>query len=258
MRGDVQNAAGDIWLLELSRGISTRLTSDAAYDWRPVWSPDGSRVAFASNRKGPMNLYQRLVAGGADELLLASGNRLIPTDWSSDGRFVIYEQLDPKTRSDLWVLPLEGDRKPLPFVQTEFDETEGRVSPDGRWMAYTSNESGTEEVYVQRFRGVEGAPASAAGRRWRVSTNGGHGPAWRRDGKELFYIARDLKLMAVEVKASSTFELGIAKGLFETTLAVNIGYDVAADGQHFLVTVAAEDASSPVTVVVNWTAGLKR
>ena len=111
MRLDLQNQAGDIWLLELSRGISSRLTSDPAYDWRPVWSPDGSRVVFASNRKGPMNLYQRLVAGGRDELLLASGNRLTPTDWSSDGRFVIYEQLEPKTRADLWVLPVEGDRK---------------------------------------------------------------------------------------------------------------------------------------------------
>ena len=143
-------------------------------------------------------------------------------------------------------------------MQTEFDETEGRLSPDGRWMAYTSNESGTEEVYVQRFRGVEGTPASSAAGKWRVSTNGGSSPAWRRDGKELFYIARDLKLMAVEVKGSSTFELGIAKGLFETTRAVNTGYAVTADGQQFLVTVTTEEASSPVTVVVNWTTGLKR
>jgi eukaryotic-like serine/threonine-protein kinase len=257
MRLDLQSQAGDIWLLELSRGISSRLTSDPAYDWRPVWSPDGSRMVFASNRRGPMNLYQRLVAGGRDELLLASNNPLIPTDWSSDGRFVIYEQREPKTRLDLWVLPVEGDRKPFPFLQTEFDESEGRLSPDGRWMAYTSNESGTEEVYVQRFGGVAGTLASTAAGKSRISTNGGSNPTWRRDGKELLYIARDLKLMAVEVKGSSTFEPGIPKELFKTR-AGNPGYAVTPDGQHFLVPVIAEDAASPFTLFVNWTTGLKR
>ena len=257
MRLDPQSHAGDIWLLELSRGISSRLTTDPGYDWRPVWSPDGNRLLFSSNRKGPLSIYQRLMAGGPDELLLTTGNPLIPTDWSSDGRFVIFEQRELKTKSDLWVLPLMGDRKPFPFLQTAFDETEGRLSPDGSWIAYTSDESGAEEVYVQKFSGVAGGLASSAEGKWRISTGGGRSPIWRRDGKELYYVASDLKLIAVEVKGGSTFELGIEKQLFDTRNG-NTRSVTTVDGQHFLVRVPAEDGPSPVTVVVNWITGLKQ
>ena len=143
---------GDIWILELARGTFTRFTFDPNTDRRPVWSPDGTRVVFSSNRSGVDNLYQRLATGaGGDELLLSSDHTLIADDWSKDGRFLLYEQHRAGTNRDLWILPMTGDRKPFIFLQTEFDETHAQFSPDSRWIAYVSNESGRPEVYVQSF-----------------------------------------------------------------------------------------------------------
>jgi Tol biopolymer transport system component len=249
-RLDPQNRAGDIWLVELRRGTASRLTTQPSYEWRPTWSPDGRRIVFASNRTGSMNLYQRSLSGGADQVLLQSSNRLSPTDWSRDGRLIVYGELDPKTQEDLWVLPLDGDRKPFPFLRTEFNEIQGRLSPDSQWVAYTSDESGAPEVYVQGFTGRE-----ASGYKVRVSVSGGSEPKWRRDGRELFYIARDGKLIAVEVKAAATFEVGATRTLFE----VSLGYTFTADGQRFLVSTAVGDHSSAaITLVVNWTSALTR
>jgi Tol biopolymer transport system component len=155
-------------------------------------------------------------------------------------------------------LPLDGDRKPAPFLQTEFDETEGRLSPDGRWMAYTSNESGAEEIYVQSFTRTVGASGSRTAGKWRISTGGGSNPKWRRDGKELFYVAHDGKLMVVEVKSASTFEADIPRGLFETRQPDRL-YAVTSDGQRFLLKSMVAQAGAPsVTVVLNWAAVLKR
>ena len=205
-----------------------------------------------------MNLYQKLVSGaGNEDALLKSSTSKTPTDWSKDGRFIVYENNDPKTKDDLWVLPLFGDRKPMPFLETEFNERQGQLSSDGRWMAYISDESGSWEVYVQPF------PAS--GGKWQISTKGGGQPRWRRDGKELFYLAPapDRKLMAVEVKAGATFEAGVPRALFETHLPGSpldpVQYSVTADGQRFLIDTLAENAaSSSVTVVLNWTALLRK
>ena len=182
----------------------------------PVWSPDGSRIIWRSNRDGRYDLYWKAASGaGPDELLLKSSNiSKVPTDWSLDGRFLIYYEIDPKTKRDIWVLPLSGDRKPFPFLQTESSEAAGQLSPDGRWMAYTSDQSGAFEIYVRSF--------PSGGGQWQVSTKGGTGPCWRRDGKELFYYAPDGKLMAVEVKSGprggrqeASFEAGPPHALFE-------------------------------------------
>jgi eukaryotic-like serine/threonine-protein kinase len=254
---DPQTGARDIWLLDTSRGAPTRFTFDAADDFLPIWSPDGSRIAFVSDRDGAGNFFQKPASGaGNEELLLKTNERKWLADWSKDGRFIIYIKLSQKTKTDLWVLPMTGDRKPIPFLQSPFNEDHPRFSPDGHFVAYTSDESGKFEVYVQTF------PTS--GGKWLVSANGGAQPRWRRDGKELFYIAPDMKLMAVDVKADgSTFTVGVPEVLFQTHVISypnprNV-YDVSGDGQRFLIITPPEETpSTPVTVVANWTADLKR
>ncbi len=252
---DPKGANADIWIYELKRGLRTRLTFDPAVDRIPIWAPDGSRVVFASGRKGSFDLYGKAASGaGSDELLLESNLIKSPSDWSRDGRFIAYTSAgDPKTKLDIWVLPLFGDRKPFVFLQTEFNESGGQFSPDGRWMAYTSDESGRDEVYVAPFPGPGG--------KWQVSTAGGTRSKWGRDGKELFYLASDNKLMAAEVKTKGpSFEVGNVRLLFEThPPPLGPVYDVSTDGRRFLVnTVASQQASSPITLVTNWTADLKK
>ena len=170
----------------------------------------------------------------------------------SDGRFIAYITIDPKTKADIWLVPIAGDRKPTPFVQTQFNERHARISPDGRWMAYSSDESGTRNVYVTRF--PEG------GGKWLVSTNGGGFPVWRRDSRELFYWAPDDTLMAVAVAPGPDFAPGAPAPLFkprahEGGLGVGSFYDVAPDGR-FLINIFVERTSPPATVVLNWQAGI--
>jgi len=250
----------DLWLLEPARDTSTRFTFHAAGDIGAVWSPDGSRVVFASNRDGQYSLYQKLSSGSTnEELLLKTGEGKFPNDCSADGRFVLYQSLHPKTASDLWALPLDGDRKPLPVVQTESQEVQGQFSPGpegARWIAYQSNASALDQIYVQAFPKPSG--------KFQVSTNGGVRPRWRRDGKELFYLTPDRKLMAVGVKVTATtFEAGRPRELFQTRAAsassVSSVYDVTADGQRFLIDTAVEaEGAPPITVVTNWAADGKR
>jgi Tol biopolymer transport system component len=260
-RVDPQTATPDLWLFDLVRTSSSRFTFDRESEAFPVWSPDGTRVAFASSREGPLNIYQKSSGGGAEEPLLKAGENNYPTDWSPDGRFLLYATM----KGDLWVLPLFGDRKPFPFSQTPFSKNWARFSPDGRWVAYQSNASGQNEVYVQPFREGTGAGSAAT---FQVSTNGGTDPQWRRDGKELFYMAPDRTLMAVDVKLGSTFEAGSPKPLFQTqavvtplvfTVSTPSSYTVSADGRRFLVnTLAEETAPTPIRVVLNWPAALRK
>ena len=250
-----------IWLLELNRGTTSRFTFDPASDTATIWSPDGNLLAFSSNRGAATNIYQKATSGGGKDELISSatGGNGQPTDWFRDGRFILYQQSGDKTAWDLWALPLFGDRKPTPFLQTQFNESYGVFSPDGRWVAYVSDESGRSEVYVQAF------PPS--GGKWQISNGGGILPLWRRDGKEMFFVVPFVgRLMAVEVKTASQFEAGVPKLLFQKPLALTHGttgsgthYGVSADGQRFLLNLPIQEAApSPITVVLNWTAGLKK
>jgi eukaryotic-like serine/threonine-protein kinase len=252
---NVQNNV-DVWIMDVLRGGATRFTFDAAVDQLSVWAPDGTRIAFVSNRKGFYDLFLKSLSGAsAEELLLASPYTKLPTDWSLDGRFLLYQFGDPKTGWDLAVLPMTGDRKPIVVVSTPFEERGGQFSPDGRWVAYQSNESGRFEVYVQQFPGPGG--------KWQVSTAGGTDPRWRPDGKELFFLAPDAKLMAVPVRASgSTFDAGSPAALFQTrtvvggTANLTSQYAVARDGR-FLFNVQDDTSSAtPITVILNWNPGI--
>ncbi len=244
----------DIWVLDMKRGVPSRLTFHPAFDLSPEWSPDGRRIAFTSNRRGPTEwaLFMKAVDGsGDDEILLDLGTA--PTDWSRDGRFILYQKMvRPNTPGDIWALPLEGERRSFPVTETTFNETNAQFSPDGRWIAYQSDESGRVEIYVQPFRG--------SGRKVRVSGSGGVQVRWRRDGKELFFLASDNQLMAIPIRldgSSGDIELGTAVALFPTRLAGiprNAGarhYMVSADGQRFLMDTLTE-VSIPITVVLNW------
>jgi eukaryotic-like serine/threonine-protein kinase len=241
----------DLWMIEVSGGVYSRFTFDPSVESCPLWSPDGSRVVFLSDREGSFDLYQKPSSGtGKEALLLKSSEGKSLTDWSQDGKFIIYSSAGVKGDSDLWVLPLFGDGNATPLLHTESDESNGRFSPDVHWVAYVSNETGKNQVYVQSF------PASGGGK-WQVSTGGGTQPSWRRDGKELFYLAPDRNLMAVAVKAEGKFDL--PKVLFETHLDTNLydssnHYAVTADGSRFLVNMpVGEHRLALITVVLNWT-----
>jgi Tol biopolymer transport system component len=256
-RRDAKNA--NIWTIEFDRGTSTRLTFDPAVDRFPIWSPDGSQIVFASARKGAMNLYRKPSSGAVEEeVLLNSSEAKYPTDWSSDGHFLLYTVNSTKTRSDIWMLPMDGERKPVPFLATPFIEGHGQFSPDVHWVAYQSNESGRVEVYVRPF------PPSAAGK-WMVSNGGGAQPRWRKDGKELFYFSPDNQLMSVEISATgSSFKAGTPKSLFAVPGFGGIGsfngylWDLTADGQRFLINTTEDTSVEPITVVLNWTGLLQK
>jgi Tol biopolymer transport system component/tRNA A-37 threonylcarbamoyl transferase component Bud32 len=253
---DTQAGSTDIWLYELARNVPTRFTFDPAFDTNPIWSPDGSQVAFTSNRKGPYDIYQKASSGaGSEEVLFESNEGKNTTSWSADGRFIAFHNADTKanTKLDIWILPLFGERKPFPFLQTQFNESNAQFSPDGHWIAYVSDESSSNQVYIAPFPGPGG--------KWQASRAGGSELRWRGDGKELFFLAPDNKLMAVEVNAKeSTLEIGNAEPLFEVHPATNPGthYDATRDGKRFLVCSAGEGSSAPITLVVNWTADLKK
>lgn len=256
---DPQTQTYDIRLFDLRRGTDSRFTFDPAGDNFPRWSPDSSRIVWDSNREGASNLYQKAANGvGEDEILLKSTYSKQARDWSADGRFILYRELNSQTQWDLWVLPMEGERKPWPWLNTQFSESSARFSPDGKWVAYTSNASGRYEIYIQAF--VPGA--SAAGGKWQISTNGGYTPAWRRDGRELYYISADSKLMAVDVTLSADVKAGKPKELFSLNgiqAVTTIGYTTTGDGQRFLfVTSMEETRLPPFTVVLNWIETLKR
>jgi len=253
---DLQTSSTDTWVYELAHKVPTRLTFDPSFDSNPMWMPDGSRLIFTSNRKGGNDIYQKASNGaGSEELLLESNENKVATSVSTDGRFVTYTNTDTKgnTKQDLWILPLFGDGKPFPFLQTQADELSAQFSPDGHWIAYVSDESNNNQIYIAPFPGPGG--------KWQVSRNGGTEPRWRGDGKELFYLAPDNKMMAVAVNAKeSSLEIANAQPLFEARLATTVGshYDVTRDGKRFLIDVAGEGSSAPITLVVNWTADLKR
>ncbi len=251
-KANPQIGASDIWLIDAGRGHPSRFTFAPEPDVMPIWSPDGSRIVFASSRNGTWDLYQKATSGTAqEEVLLKSNEGKFPTDWSWDGRFIAYNRLSPEGGTDLWVLPLFGDRKPIPFVQSEFDECMAISLPtDVGWHTCRTN-------LVDQRSTFGPFPVSAG--ILAVSTGGGSHPRWRRDGKELFYLSPHGKLMVVEVNGGERFRAGVPKALFQMRLPMDfdlraLDYAVTADGQRFLFAVppAGEAASPNVTVVLNW------
>jgi Tol biopolymer transport system component/predicted Ser/Thr protein kinase len=251
---DSRNSKADVWVRDLGRGVNSRFTLGPGNNFRPVWSPDGATIVFTSDRGGGGDLYEKTTRGPAEEkLLLHTDEYKSALSWSKDGKYITYASLSPKNRFDLWALPTFGDKKPIPIAVSPFNEVNPALSPDGRYVAYVSNESGRDEIYVQTFPG--------AGGKWQVSNGGGSDPSWRDDGKEMYYRSPDQKLMAVEVHTvGADFQAGVPRALFPIQIRPGNPrnkYAPSADGQRFIIAAPLGRASmSPTTVVLNWMAGL--
>jgi Tol biopolymer transport system component len=257
----VAGAAGgagenNVWMLDLARNTVSRLTFGKWEDASPVFSPDGERIAYGSERSGKSDVYVRASSGvGSEELVWKSDEPKWPDDWTKDGKALLVETQNPKSRVDLWLLPLGGDRKPVPLLNSPVNEAHSALSPDGRFFSYTSDETGRPEIYVQSF-----PPGSG---KWQVSSGGGDQALWRRDGKEIFYLAADGRLMAVAVSTSPAFTAGTPQALFDagtgeaTPTGTRNFYLPTPDGSKFLVLMYGRAAKmNSVHVVLNWTAGL--
>ena len=266
-RADPKNTdVHNIWLYDFARGATTRFTFDSAWDSNPVWSPDGNHIAFGSNRGGQFDLYQKLSnLSGEDELLFKSPEVKLPSGWSPDGRALLYYSIGRPAQ--LGLLPVghsNADRIPSPLAHSEFNQAGASFSPDGRWIAYKSDESGRDEIYVRSFDIISASSSSPAGGaplggKWIISKGGAVGfPLWRRDGKELFYLSLDGRAMAVDVNASREFQAGIPKALFKAPPGV-LFWDVSTDGKRFLMAApSTASAQPPFTVVLNWQAALNK
>ena len=253
---DPASANTDVWTYDLARKTLTRLTFAPGFDGYPLWSPDDSRILFASDRKNPSDLYEKSSAGtGEEKPVFASESVKLPFGWSADGRNLVFDMYDakkPKSSGDLWTWSFT-EQKATPFLETDFNEGEPVFSPDGKWIAYVSNESGKNEIYVRSFPDTGG--------KWQISTEGGEDPIWSRGGGEVFYIASSTRVMTVPVKAGSTFEAGTPQFLFEARIRPDTGaqYDVSKDGKRLLVDVdVTEAAETPIALVQNWLAGRKK
>jgi len=250
--------SSNLWLLDTRRGVVSRFTDDADEDIFPLWARDGDRIIYSVIRNGQLSLYQRHIGTGQKELLIQSqSEETFVSDTSPDGRYIVYQRKDAKTGWDIWALPRESNATPIPVVQTDADERAARLSPDGRWVAFVSNNSGVFEIYVQPFPGP--------GRRWQVSTKGGDQPQWRPDGAELFYIAPDGRLMATSIKPAAdhqSVDIGPPVPLFAAQIGgagrpvLGADYVASVDGQRFLVNRLLRDTGgTPLRVVLNWGAG---
>ena len=257
---DRQTGTGDFWLVNSASGALSRFSSleSGSLAALPAWSWDGKRIAYAVRPPSSVlgYLYVKAASGaGQPELLLHfTGSDAFPYDWSPDGKFIVYGQTDRGTGRDIWLLPLDGDRKPIPYLNTAANEDLPQFSPVGQWMAYVSDESGKDQVYIQSV------PAN--GRAAPVSVAGGSQPRWRRDGRELFYVSPDQKMMAVPVKISATgIEAGTPHAIFEgapESTRERIDYQPTDDGQRFLLNLPADVVPTPITMALNWQAGLTK
>ena len=241
--------ANQVWIYNRARENRTRLTYESGSGQYPLWSPDGKRVTFRSFRGGAYNLYWTPADGsGPEERLTESRNWQTPGSWSPDGRLLAFTESNVTTGADIWLLPLEGEREPRPFLETEFDEFQAQFSPDGAWMAYTSDQTGRDEVYVRAFPGP--------GRMQQISLDGGTEPLWRPDGGELFF-RNGNEVMAVTIEGGTDFLISNPTLLFEGAYAP--GYDVTRDGRRFLMVQSdPESAPNRVHIVLNWSEELER
>ena len=244
----------DIWIYDLESGQARQFTTETTHEGSPVWSPDGKHLVYFSNPRGQYDLYRKPLAGGEAELLYSSREDKYATDWSPNGKYLLFGSMGTSTESDLWLLPLK-DREPFTYLQTVSSEGYASFSPDGKWIAYQSDETKRAEVYVEQFPRTQGAT-----RRYQISTEGGGLPRWREDGKELYYMMGNGRMMAVTVSAGAGFAVSPPRTLFQTRALPRTWnlYDVTGDGKRFLVNIPLEWAtSSPITVVANWTEGFK-
>jgi Tol biopolymer transport system component len=247
---DRRTGTSDVWVTELASSVSTRLHSDPHDEILPVWWPDGSKLLYRSDRGGPPDVYEiTLGASGRERPLLAQPGVQQPEDVSRDGRFLAYLNESQSALAHIWLLPLQGDRKAFPWLGTRFLETSPRFSPDGRWIAFESNESGVPEIYAALTQG--------GGEKRRISPGGGRRPRWREDGKELYYVAPGNAIMAVPVIPGPQWVAGAPAPLFQADGEIE-NYDVTPDGSRFLISTPAEkDRGSPLRVILNWPALLK-
>jgi Tol biopolymer transport system component len=248
-RAGVTNGT-DIWVVDLARSMPTRFARTSSTEATLAWSPDGGRVAFVSKQTGRSEIFVGSADGSGSPELVPTTDALFKyvQDWSPDGRFVIFQTFEPSSGRNLWLLPMSGDRKPEPYLQTPYVEADARVSPDGRWLAYDSNESGGVEVYIQSF--------PKPGHKVRVSTDGGLAPAWSRAGKELLYFTGDT-MMSVPIEAGDEVHPGPPRPLLKLSTNVT-GGDGTADGEHFLVSAAAEAPHREIRLFINWTPVFQR
>ena len=247
-----QGSQQAIWIYDVSREALTRLTFEGS-NGSPVWTPDGNKVTFISNRAGPHNLFWKSADGsGTTERLTMSEQPQLESNWSPDGQFLAFDEISSDTGFDIWFMSLEGEREPQLFLQTEFNEQTPKFSPDGHWLAYLSDESGRKEVYVRPF------PKAEEGK-WQISTEGGNWPVWERNGRELFYGSGN-KMMAVDIETEADFTVGKPRLLFERPSMELLQFDVTPDGQHFLLVQAGEQQAEAdrINIVLNWFEELKR
>jgi Tol biopolymer transport system component len=251
-------------MFERGRPAATRLTFDPGIEAQPTWSPDGKRIVFSSAQQAQPRLWWKSVSDSSSGEAISPGPFQLATDWSKDGRFILFQTSGGDSDAGVWLLPTEpardGSRRPVPLIQDHFTNGGGTFSPDGKWMAFVSSAAGKPDVYVQAFQG--GDQPRVYGERHRISTKGGILPRWRRDGKELFFVSADNRLMAANIKLDPAFQAAEPVALFRlrspvAVLAIEaLGFDVASDGQHFIVGEMEAAASPSITMIVNWQAGL--
>jgi Tol biopolymer transport system component len=252
---DIEAGTIGIWVYDFSRDTLTPLATGSGSSQAPRWTPDGLRIVYRGTRAGFRNVWSKSVDDATGEERLTTGQTLeTPGSWSSDGQWLVYHRTDPATGFDVWTVPAGGDRKPRVIVNSRFDEQHPRVSPDSHWLAYSSTESGREEVFVQPF--------PDGGRRIRVSTDGGTEPVWSRDGRELFYVSGN-RMMTADIRTAPTFAVGTPRALFEGRFIRSpndvAAYDVAADGRFLMVQPLHPDPpANQIQVVLNWFEELKR
>lgn len=265
---DISGTDTDVWIYDVARGIRSRLTFGNGANVSPVWSPDSQYLVYASlylaRSDATHRIGRRPAMGGDEEVLYTSNEETWVTDWSRDGKYLLLSKgkYIGGNPCDIWVLPLAGDRTPFPLLKTPFLESDARFSPDGKWIAYTSNETGPREVYIIPFNPPSEDPPAAAeptrGGKWQVSTQRGSKPKWRGDGKELFFVAGDSKVTAVEIAVTANgLETGTASSLFPVDQPAGIdSFDVSSDGEWFVENAGTAQRSSPINLITNWDAEL--